>query len=398
MRRYEEIEISLLKPYKNNARTHSEEQITQIANSIKEFGFINPVLIDGDHNVIAGHGRIMGAKKLDLKKVPCLFIEDLTEEQKRAYILADNRLAELAGWDRELLKIELEELTALDFDISIAGFDFDEWIDEPDQEYDESIDNVDIEIPEEPSAKLGDIYQLGNHRLMCGDATNRQQVLDLIGGVNPDIVYTDPPYGMYLDTDYSAMKDILDFTKDKGVKQGNKYKKVIGDHDDFTPALITTVFENFAKCKETFLFGADYYSEHLQGKNEGSWIVWDKRLDDSADKMYGSCFELVWSKKRHKRDIARIKWAGLFGTEQEFDKKRHHPTQKPVRLSEWFIQRFSEVGANVVDIYGGSGSTLIACEKIDRNCFMMEIDPHYIDVIIARWEKYTGQKAVKIEV
>lgn len=157
-------------------------------------------------------------------------------------------------------------------------------------------------------------------------------------------------------------------------------------------------------AKECFMWGADYYAELLPNRNDGSWIVWDKRAngnddieqDESSDKMYGSCFELCWSKNKHKRDIARVKWAGVFGTEQEFDHKRYHPTQKPIKLSSWFISRYSKKNENIVDLFGGSGSTLIACEQLNRNCFMMEIDPHYVDVIIERWENFTGKKAVKL--
>lgn len=212
-----------------------------------------------------------------------------------------------------------------------------------------------------------------------------------------DLVFTDPPYGMKLDTDYSSMVNKLDFAKDKNVKNGKKYRSVIGDNEDFKPELINTIFDNFCYCNEIFTWGADYYAELLPNKNEGSWFVWDKRLDESADKMYGSCFELCWSKAKHKRDIARIKWAGIFGTEQEFDHKRHHPTQKPVKLVSWFLDKYSKENNIVVDLYAGSGSTLIACEQLKRNCRTMELDPKYCEVIIQRWEKLTGKKAELIE-
>ena len=157
-------------------------------------------------------------------------------------------------------------------------------------------------------------------------------------------------------------------------------------------------------AKETFIWGADYFAELIPDRNDGSWIVWDKRsnnndsIDDdySSDKMFGSCFELCWSKQKHKRDIARIKWAGVFGIEQEFDHKRHHPTQKPIKLAGWFLNRYSDPDDNVIDLFGGSGSTLIACEQLGRRCYMMEYDPYYVDIIIDRWENFTGRKAVKI--
>ena len=185
---------------------------------------------------------------------------------------------------------------------------------------------------------------------------------------------------------------------------GNKYDKVIGDNEDFSPQLINTVFDNFGYCKEIFLWGADYYSDYLPNKNEGSWFVWDKRSNENqdieiikqADKMFGSCFELCWSKTKHRREIARVKWAGIFGTETEFDKGRVHPTQKPIKLSSWFINKFSNENENIIDLYGGSGSTLIACEQLNRNCYMMELSPIYCQVIINRWEDYTGEKAEKL--
>ena len=201
---------------------------------------------------------------------------------------------------------------------------------------------------------------------------------------------------MSLDADFSSMKNHLDFVRDKGFKNGKKYKNVIGDGEDFNSDLINTVFNNFGYCKEIFLWGADYYAELIPDRKNGSFFVWDKRSADdaedieaeSADKMYGSCFELCWSKNKHKRDIARVKWASVFGTEQEFDHKRYHPTQKPIKLSEWFINRFSKSNDLVVDLFGGSGSTLIACGKTGRRCRIMELDPHYCDVIRRRWTKW----------
>jgi len=249
------------------------------------------------------------------------------------------------------------------------------------------------DVPVEPKTKLGDIYILGNHRLMCGDSTSIDAVDKLMNGKKADVVFTDPPYGMFLNADYSDMN-----SKFKGSKGGNKYDQVIGDNDDFSPELIDTVFACFDYCKEIFLWGADYYAEHLPNKNNGSWVVWDKRGDESADKMYGSTFELCWSKARHKRMMARVKWAGIFGMEKEHDKKRVHPTQKPVELVAWFFDYFSlKDKKNVVDLYGGSGSTLIASEKVGKNAFLMELDPKYCDVIVKRWEDFTGKKAVLSE-
>ena len=192
-----------------------------------------------------------------------------------------------------------------------------------------------------------------------------------------------------IDTDYSDEKSNLKFSTDKSPMHGKKYNKVIGDNEDFNPNLITTIFDNFGYCKEIFTWGADYYAEHLPKKNEGSWVVWDKRLNESADKMYGSTFELCWSKAKHKRMLARIKWAGIFGMSSEHDNKRFHPTQKPVMLVDWFFDYYSLADKKrVVDLYIGSGGTLLSCEKNDKSCYGMELDPHYCDVIVNRYKTW----------
>jgi len=384
--------VSDLIPYINNSRTHSDEQVAQIAASIKEFGWTNPILIDGSNGIIAGHGRLMAARKLGMDKIPCIEVKNLTESQKKALIIADNKLALNAGWDNDLLKLELKNLQELGFDLDILGFDADELGAILESEQIDGLTDEDAvpEVPEEPKTKVGDIYKLGNHRLMCGDSTSIDSVDKLMDGQKADMVFTDPPYGMFLNADYSDMD-----SKFKGSNGGNKYDKVIGDHNDFTPELINTIFACFSYCKEIFMWGADYYAELLPNKNEGSWVVWDKRGDESADKMYGSTFELCWSKARHKRMMARVKWAGIFGMEKEHDKKRVHPTQKPVELVVWFFDYFSlKDKTNVVDLYGGSGSTLIASEKVGKKAFVMELDPKYCDVIVKRWEEFTGKKAV----
>ena len=228
---------------------------------------------------------------------------------------------------------------------------------------------------------------------MCGDSTSIDAVDKLMDGQKADMVFTDPPYGMFLDADYSSMK-----SKFKGSSGGAKYDNVKGDHEDFNPEFINTIFAAFGYCKEILLWGADYYADLLQDRNAGSWVVWDKRGDESADKMFGSTFELCWSKARHKRMLARVKWAGIFGTEREHDKKRCHPTQKPVDLVTWFFDYYSMQDKKlIVDLFGGSGSTLIACEKTNRDCCMMELDPKYCDVIIKRWQDFTGQQAIHEE-
>ena len=383
-------DIDKLVPYVRNPR-RNDDAVPKMAGLIKEFGFKVPVVIRSDGEVIDGHLRLKAARQLGMEQVPVVLADEWTPAQVKAFRLAVNRSAEWAEWDDELLKLELDDLKLEDFDLDLIGFE-DVALDDGGTEGLTAPDEV-PEMQEKPVTRQGDIWLLGKHRLMCGDSTDAGSVALLMNGAKADMVFTDPPYGMKLDTDYSSMVNRLDFAKDKNVKSGKRYDAVIRDNQDFKPELIKTVFDNFAYCKEVFLWGADYYAEILPDKNDGAWIVWDKRLDDGADKMYGSCFELCWSKNKHKRDIARIKWAGIFGTEQEFDHKRHHPTQKPIDLVLWFFERYAGKNCSVVDLYGGSGSTLIACEQTGRQCRMMELSEHYVDVIVRRWQDFTGQEA-----
>jgi site-specific DNA-methyltransferase (adenine-specific) len=386
-----EIEVEKLIPYANNPR-NNDEAVDKVAASIHEFGFKVPVVVDGENVIVCGHTRVKAAKKLGLETVPCVVADDLTDAQIKAFRLADNKVSEFATWDFEKLELELADLPEME--MTAFGFDLQENNDDETPE-----DFVEDEIPEEVEmiSKPGDIWKLGENRLICGDSTDAGVIEKLMDGVKADMVFTDPPYGMNLDTDFSSMQNHLDFAKEKGFTGGKKYEQ--GKVDEFHPEMIDAVFA--IDADEMFLWGADYFAELLPNKNDGSWIVWDKRAngnddvaeDYSSDKMYGSCFELCWSKKKHKRDIARVKWAGVFGTEQEFDHKRYHPTQKPIKLAGWFLDRYSKEGQVVVDLFGGSGSTLIACEQLSRKCYMCELDARYVDVIVKRWENFTGKKA-----
>ena len=384
-----QVKTSELVPYERNAKEHPQEQVEHIANSIKAFGFRSPIVAWKDGTIINGHGRLLAAYKLGLEEVPVIYADDLTEEEANAFRLADNKTAE-SSWDELLLADELADL--FDFDMGRFGFDLFE-----EEETLEEVVEDDFTEEVESRAKLGDVWKLGNHRLICGDSTDVNVIDRLMDGAKADMVFTDPPYGMNLDTDFSGMQNHLDFAKEKGFTGGKKYEQ--GKVDEFHPEMIDAVFT--IDADEMFLWGADYFAELLPNKNDGSWIVWDKRAngnddvaeDYSSDKMYGSCFELCWSKKKHKRDIARVKWAGVFGTEQEFDHKRYHPTQKPIKLAGWFLDRYSKEEQVIIDLFGGSGSTLIACEQLNRKCYMCELDPHYCDVIINRWEQYTGRTA-----
>ena len=395
MRRYENVEISKLKPYKNNARTHSEEQVEKIAKSIEEFGFINPVLIDSEFGIIAGHGRVLGASKLGMTEVPCLFIEDLTEAQKRAYILADNKLALDAGWDEEILKIELQALQDLDFDISLTGFDMaDISIEEPAEIVD---DDYEVEVPKQPKAKLGDIYRLGNHRLMCGDSTKQEDILKLMGDDRADMVFTDPPWNV----NYGAM--------DENNPQGYKPRTILNDFmgtEDFK----NFMFEAFAcmntaskeGCMTYVVMSAQEWGNMMLtlAQNEYHWsstIIWNKDRLVLSRKDYHTKYEPIWY--GWKEGASRL--CPLEDRKQsdvwDFDrpsKSEEHPTMKPVALVAHAISNSSKKHDVVLDLFGGSGTTLLASEQTGRRCRMMELDPKYVDVIIDRWEKLTGEKAV----
>ena len=396
------VSLSEIVPYAGNAKEHPEWQVDQLVSSIEKFGNCDPIGVwhnqRGQLEVVEGHGRLMALEKLGYEEAPVIFLDHLTDEQRRAYTLVHNKLTMNTDFDTDLLEMELDAIADIDmsefgFDIEVDDVAFDD--NDGDVEQDDVPDNA-------PSiVKSGDIWQLGRHRLMCGDSTDPAAIDRLMDGVKADMVFTDPPYGMNLDTDFSSMQNHLDFAKEKGFTGGKKYEQ--GKVDEFHPEMIDAVLA--IDADEMFLWGADYFAELLPNKNDGSWIVWDKRAngnddvaeDYSSDKMYGSCFELCWSKKKHKRDIARVKWAGVFGTEQEFDHKRYHPTQKPIKLAGWFLNRYSKEKQVVVDLFGGSGCTLIACEQLNRTCYMMELDPHYCDVIIERWQNLTGETARKVE-
>ena len=396
----EKRKISELIRAEYNPRKISVVQLYELKEGIEEFGLVQPLVVNENPErknvIVGGHQRLKIWEELGNKEVDCSIVNLPLDKERKLNI----KLNKNGGtFDDDLLKefFDYEELIEWGFTVSEL-FDMDE------TEIKGNIEDDEIPEVKESKVKRGDIWKLGEHRIMCGDSTSKEAVEILMDGEKADMVFTDPPYGMFLDADYSAMKNNLDFAKSKGFKGGKKYKNVIGDHEDFNPDFINNVFNCFSYCKEIFLWGADYYSEFLIDKNQGSWVVWDKRAnnnndikaDESSDKMYGSCFELCWSKNKHKRDIARVKWAGVFGTEQEFDRKRHHPTQKPSLLVEWFFNKWGKENDLIADLYLGSGSTLIAAEKLNRKCYGMELDEKYCDVIIERWEQFTGNKAEKI--
>jgi len=401
MEKYLEISIDKLKPYKNNARTHSTEQVQQIADSINEFGFINPILIDGDYNIIAGHGRLMAAKILNMEKVPCLFIDNLSEAQKKAYILADNRLAELAGWDYELLQIELSELSAMDFDISLTGFDTIDFGNEDDHEIQD--DEFEADILNDPISKRGDLYQLGNHRLLCGDATSIKCLEKLMGGAKADITFHSPPY--------NVKNASLRNGKERYISKETDYKT----NDEYLDLLIDSTNRSLEKSRYAFVnlqflaankvelirylynFKDKFVDIMFWAKNTVAPAMQQQVLNSQVEVIF------IFSYESNTRMIKTADFRGtisnLIKTENNSNNKYAdvHGAGFPISFAALFVENMCKKNDSVIDLFGGTGTTMIACEQLKRSCYMMEIEPVYCDLIIKRWEDFTGEKAVKID-
>ena len=484
-----ELDINLLKPYEKNPRKN-DAAVDYVANSIKEFGFKVPIVVDKDNVIVAGHTRYKAGKKLNLKTVPCIIADDLTPEQIKAYRLADNKVAEKAEWDFELLDEELTELLDFNFDMTDFGFDELMQADEPQDIIEDEAPEVDMES--EPIAKLGDIWQLGNHRLMCGDSTDKTTVDKLMNGVKADMVFTDPPYGMKKEADGVLndnlnFNDLLEFNKKWipltfealtpvgswycwGIDEPlmDIYSEIIkpmtkqrGDNKVTFRQIITwdkgtglgqnsSEFRMYPVADEKCLFvmkGRQNYGE----TKDDYWNGFEplrKYFDDERKKTGLSIDELIelagassithwWSvsqfsfpnKERYQQLQNALRVRDKDGFREEYDKIREewyktrayfdnthdnqnsvwhftrtdnkereltggHATPKPIALCCRAIKSSSREKENVLDLFGGSGSTLIACEQLNRQCYMMELDPHYVDVIIKRWETLTGNKAV----
>lgn len=379
------VDIHKLIPYVNNARTHNVQQINKLRSSLREFGFINPVIIDRDFNVIAGHGRIMAAKEEGINEVPCVFVDYLTEAQKKASILADNRMAMDAGWDEELLKVEIEALQAEDFDLSLTGFDESElsgFFDTADDAKDDDFD-VDAELEKPPVTKSGDLWLLGNHRLLCGDSTKAETYEMLMNGKKANLVVTDPPYNVnYQGTAGKIKNDNL-------------------ENDKFYQFL----FDAFTCMEKAMADDASIYVFHAD--TEG--LNFRKAFADAGFYLSGTC---IWKKQSLVLGRSPYQWQHepcLFGWKKngkhqwysdrkqttiwEFDKPKKngdHPTMKPVPLIAYPIKNSSMSNCIVLDPFGGSGSTLIACEQTNRICHTIELDEKYCDVIIKRYIEQVG--------
>jgi DNA modification methylase len=379
------VPITKLVPYVNNARTHSPEQINKLRSSLREFGFINPVIIDRDFGVIAGHGRILAAKEEGIAEVPCVFADHLTEAQKKAYILADNRMAMDAGWDEELLRVEIEALQAEAFDLSLTGFDEKELSDlfKRDGDVQEDDFDVDAELEKPTFSKSGDVWTLGRHRLVCGDSTKAETFDTLMQGRKANLVVTDPPYNVNYEGTAGKIKN--DNLADEKFYQ--------------------FLFDAFSNIEKVMADDASIYVFHAD--TEG--LNFRKAFADAGFYLSGCC---IWKKPSLVLGRSPYQWQHepcLYGWKKsgkhqwyadrkqttiwEFEKTKKntdHPTMKPIPLLAYPIQNSSMSNTLVLDPFGGSGSTLIACEQTDRDCYTIELDEKYCDVIVKRYIKQVG--------
>ena len=389
--------VDRLQPYERNARTHSPEQVAQIAASIVEFGFTNPILVDSNDGIIAGHGRLTAAQELGLRTVPVVVLDHLSDRQRKAYILADNQLALNAGWDTDLLRGELQDLAEQDFDLSLIGFSDDELADllpEVEELPPEDADSDAVpEAPEEPITKLGDVWLLGKHRVMCGDSTSLHEVERLMAGAKADMVFTDPPYGVAYEGGHNDKK-----------RQQIQNDALEGEDltSLFYGALITavTVTEDYApfyvwfasgKSVETF---AAFAQLPLKLRAVIQWYKVRSGLGAFMSQYIPNCEPCMYAYKSG----CSPQWFGPTDEKtvwelQKESRNEFHPTQKPVELPERAITNSSKKGQLVLDLFGGSGSTLIACEKTGRQARLMELDPRYCDVIVKRWQQFSGKTA-----
>lgn len=382
------VDIDKLIPYVNNARTHSKEQINKLRASIREFGFINPVIIDRDYNVIAGHGRIMASKEEGIDKVPCVFVDYLTDAQKKAYILADNRMALDADWDEELLKVEIESLQGADFDLNLTGFDEAELMDifGDDNQSRAKDDDFDLTAALEKASfvEKGDVWTVGRHRLMCGDATSSEDVSTLMGNKKANLILTDPPYG-------------VSFKSSSGLTIQNDSMKN-EEFYNFLLASFKCMAEHLENGGSAYVFHAD-----TEGLN------FRKAFIDAGFHLAGCC---IWVKDSLVLGRSDYQWQHepvLYGFMQNgkhkwysdrkqttiwnFDKPKrnaNHPTSKPLDLLSYPIGNSTQENGVVIDTFGGSGSTMMACEQMNRICYMMELDEKYASVILRRYVENTN--------
>lgn len=393
------VKVADLIPYANNSRTHSDEQVLQIASSIKEFGFLNPIIIDGENGIIAGHGRVMAAKKLGIEELPCIDASHLTEAQKKAYIIADNKLALNAGWDDSILRVEFEALKELDFDLTLTGFSLDELsdfeVEELAPEYEEDADGEVIEPPAEPKTKEGDVWILGKHRLMCGSSTDIDAVTKLMNGEKADIVFTSPPYNVGKtpngnDNKYIGYQDN---------QSDQDYLELLVDFTNNGLMFADYVFCNVQSVSGNKLALIDYL--YKMKEVFADTMIWDKETAEPAmaRRVMNSRFEYIYIfSKEANRAVGKKDFRGtvpnVFKLNSRVGKEfaKIHKATFRVELPEYFIETFCE--SSVIDLFGGTGTTMIASEKKGVKSYLMELDPKYCDVIINRWQTLTGKEAV----
>lgn len=375
------LDISQIRLNPNNPRTIKDDKFKKLCKSLKE----NPEFLDA-RPIVVKDGMIIGGNmryralienKMEIKPEWIKDVTGWTDEAIRKFIVVDNIAYGDNDWDLLANQYEKEELEDW-------GMDVDKWAD--DEVVEDEVPEVSME---EPKSKLGEIYQLGRHRVMCGDSTKIENVERLMDGKKADMVFTDPPYGMDLDVGISSADGVADKTWGGWKGKKKNYSKIIGDDKPFDVSQF-----NFIDCKEQFWWGGDYYIETISnfGK-DGSWFVWNKTTNSDDKKQVGSRgsqFELCWSKQKHTREVISKLWRGLMGTETQDIRNRVHPTQKPVEICSWFINKFSKENEIIIDLFLGSGSTLIACEQTNRICYGMEIDPKYTDVIRRRYWKFVN--------
>lgn len=393
---YKRASVDSLIPYARNSRTHSDEQVAQIAASIREFGFTNPVLVDGNNGVIAGHGRLLAAQKLGLAEVPVIELAHLSDTQKRAYIIADNKLAINAGWDDAMLAVEFGVLAASGFDLDLTGFAAEEIAAlEPDQ-IEPGLTGEDAvpDAPAESVTVLGDVWQLGGHRLLCGSSTEAHAVETLFNGQSPNTMITDPPYGVKYEADWRA--------KAKGVKATAREKNSNLQNDDQADW-----YDAYALFPGTvaYVWHASAFTDVVMdglrraGFDIKQQIIWNKNVHALSRSDYHWKHEPCWYATKPSGDR---NWKG--GRTQMTvwdiksvifeDGKTAHPTQKPIEIYTRSLEFHTNPGEYVYDPFGGSGTLAIACEKLGRRALVMELDPKYCDVIVKRWQDYTGKQAV----
>jgi site-specific DNA-methyltransferase (adenine-specific) len=365
----EVLKISSLKLDPKNARSHDQGNLDAIAGSLTQFGQRKPIVISQDNTVVAGNGTLTAAMSLGWTDIEVVRVPtDWDDARIKAFALADNRTAELATWNQEIMASQLLELQEAGFDIEEFGFE----LHEPPVDL-EAIKEDEVPEVAISRAALGDIWQLGKHRLMCGDSFSSASIDALLDGHKVDLVFTDPPYGMSLDTDYSKM----------GASK-TKYKKIENDDQLFDASRIMKLVD----APIWYLWGADYYPSTIPNWDQGSIIVWAKAHSEAENSVFGSAFELCWRYPKTKKEVwfvRRIQMTNELLTA--------HPTQKPLALPLRAIEKDTDKGDIVFDFFLGSGTTLIACEQLERVCLGLELDPQYCDVIIQRWENLTGLKA-----